>query len=315
MAAVVVEEIEGLIRTFSDGRVERFPIVEEVSSAQSPECSVVSADVMIDSLTNVWARLYAPKFASKRSLPTLVYFHGGGFCVGSASWRCYHEFLTKLSSSADCLIMSVNYRLAPENRLPAAYDDGAAATKWIRRQAIGSQEEIRWWTSRCNFSWIFVGGDSAGAAVAHNVTLQTGFTYKGVVLIQPFFGGELRTASEMKEAPPGSALSMESSDAYWRMALPKELSRDHPWCNPLADGAVARFSRMALPPYLVFVAETDTLHDRNLEFCKEMEGAGKSVEVVVHAGVGHAFQVLSAARVAQLRTQEMIFQLRSFLRR
>ena len=127
----MVEEIEGLIRTFSDGRVERFPIVEEVPSAQLRECSVVSADVIIGSLTNIWVPLYASKLASKRSLPALVYFHEGGLCIGSVSWRCYHEFLAKLSSSADCLNMSVNYRLPPRTAFPPNKDQWTLITCYI----------------------------------------------------------------------------------------------------------------------------------------------------------------------------------------
>lgn len=313
--SVVVEEIEGLLRVYKDGHVERFPVVAEVPCTWSPELEVISGDVVIDPSTRVWARLYAPIGPPRIKLPALVYFHGGGFCVGSAAWRCYHEFLARVASRAGCLIMSVNYRLAPENRLPAAFDDGVAAVKWIRQQAIHGQERIRWWWSRCDFASVFLGGDSAGATIAHNVSLQIGSRLRGVVLIQPFFGGEARTSSERVAAPPGSALSLAASDAYWRLSLPPGESREHPWCNPLAKGTAARFARLALPPYLVCIAETDILRDRDMDFCRAMKRAGKTVEAVVHAGVGHAFQVLSSSPASQSRAQEMISQLRSFLRR
>ncbi|OMO90250.1 Alpha/beta hydrolase-3 [Corchorus capsularis] len=314
----VIEEIEGLIKVYKDGHVERPAIVPYVTAALAPELGVTSKDIVIDKLTNVWARFYVPNYTNRpgnqQLIPLAVYFHGGGFCVGSTAWICYHEFLAKLAAKAGCVIMSINYRLAPENPLPAAYEDGIKSVMWLKQEA--GNYEYWWWSKQCDFSSVFLAGDSAGANIAHNVAARLGsyinnpLTLKGTILIQPFFGGEARTDSEKKMVQsPRSALSLAASDTYWRLALPCGTNRDHPWCNPLPLGK----GSTNLPPTLVCISEMDILKDRNLEFCAAMEKAGQNVEHVMYKGVGHAFQVLSKSQLSQTRTHEMIAHLNVFL--
>ncbi|CAN1181394.1 Probable carboxylesterase 6 [Linum perenne] len=310
---LLVEEIPGLIKVYSDGHVDRPQIVPCVPATSFPpglnNNLLTSRDILLDNFTNTfWARFYLPNLnthPTNTKLPLILYFHGGGFCVGSPSWTCYHHFLARLAVNAGCLIMSVNYRLAPENPLPAAYDDGVKALLW-----------------RCDFSRVFIAGDSAGANIAYNVLDRLGSSradevlkplgVRGMVLIQPFIGGQARTEFEKKnqaaEWARSSALTLSASDTYWRLALPRGSNRDHMWCNPLAKGMTAEVKRRTA--VIVFVAEEDVLRDRNLEF----GGAfGKRAEVVVHGGVGHAFQVLGKSDVAYNRTMEMISQIKTFI--
>ncbi|XP_016487566.2 putative carboxylesterase 6 [Nicotiana tabacum] len=321
---VLVEEIEGLIKVYKDGHVERPPIVPNVTTTLPLELGVISSDVIIDSFTNIWARLYVPKLCQEKS-PLLIYFHGGGFCVGSVSWICYHEFLAKLAANANCVIMSVNYRLAPENRLPAAYDDGVKTIMWLKHKVISGANEDYWWLSKINFSSIFFGGDSAGGNIAHNVAKKVcskshdlkPLTLKGTILIQPFFGGESRTYSEKYTAqPPRSALILASADTYWRLALPAGANRDHPWCNPAAKECQNLVDLRDIPGILVCISELDILKDRNLEFCATLNrdaGNYRKVEYVMFKGVGHAFQVLNKSQVAQTRTAELIAHIKAFI--
>ncbi|TKV96993.1 hypothetical protein SEVIR_9G466600v4 [Setaria viridis] len=289
----VVEEIHGLIRVYKDGHVERLPAIPDVpctwgATAPGAPGGVVARDAVVDRATGVWARLYAPMAAATTGarLPVVVYFHGGGFCVGSAAWSCYHEFLAQLAARAGCAVMSVDYRLAPEHRLPAAFDDGLAAVRWLRHQAAvaatraAAPDELSWWRARCGFDRVFLMGDSAGANVAFH--------------------------------PPGSALTLPTSDCYWRLALPAGAGRDHPWCNPLSRAA-PRLETLPLPPVLVCVSEQDILRDRNLELCRAMRKAGKSVEQATYGGVGHAFQVLHNCHLSQPRTQEMLAHIKAFV--
>ncbi|OMP06794.1 Alpha/beta hydrolase-3 [Corchorus olitorius] len=319
----VTEEIEGLIKVYKDGHVERPQIVPYVTAALAPELGVTSKDIVIDKFTNVWARFYVPDSnrGNKQLIPLVVYFHGGGFCVGSAAWICYHEFLAKVAAKAGCVIMSVNYRLAPENPLPAAYEDGIKSVMWLKQEAAGN-EEYWWWSKQCDFSSVFLAGDSAGANIAHNVAARLlgsyincyPLTLKGTILIQPFFGGEARTDSEKKMVQsPRSALSLAASDTYWRLALPCGTNRDHPWCNPIPIPIPLGKGSTRLLPTLVCISEMDILKDRNVEFCAAMEKAGQKVEHVMYKGVGHAFQVLSKSHLSQTRTHEMIAHLNAFL--
>lgn len=308
----VVEEIKGLIRVDKDGYVERPQIVPCVTADINPELNITSRDIIIDSVTNIWARFYVPNIQKK--LPLLVYFHGGGFCIGSAAWICYHDFLAKLSAKVGCLIMSVNYRLAPENPLPAPYDDGLKSLIWLKQQFLYQNESNEWWTKKCNLSSVFLGGDSAGGNIAYNVVTRLNsrdgvflrpLNLKGVILIQPFFGGEVRTVSE--KCMGGSALNLTASDSYWRLALPYGVNRDHPWCNPLV-----KLGELNLK-VLVCISEMDILKDRNLEFCYALEGEGESVEYEVFEGVGHAFQILSKSQISKIRVIQLMDRVKSFM--
>lgn len=325
-AAATAEEVEGLIRVSKDGHIERPAIIPNVPCTWSLDQNLVtSKDVFIDKLTNLWARIYVPSNyypIHDESLPLLVYFHGGGFCVGSAAWSCYHQFLANLAAKAGCVVVSVDYRLAPENRLPTAYEEGFNAVMWIKQQATNPSNENKSWLSKCNMSSLFLAGDSAGANIAYHVSTRLAaisdavlrpLRLKGLVLIQPFFGGETRTASEKcANQPPNSALTLSASDTYWRLSLPSGSSRDHPWCNPLAGGS-AKLRELRVPATMVCVSETDILRDRNLEFCNALVSAGKKVETTMYRGVGHAFQVLHNSQSSQARTQEMMSHIKSFI--
>ncbi|XP_044468990.1 probable carboxylesterase 17 [Mangifera indica] len=320
---VVIEEIEGLIRVYKDGHVERLPAIPNVPCNEALEARVTARDVFIDKYSNLWARVYLPSSPAGK-LPFLVYFHGGGFCIGSAAWSCYHEFLSNLAAKAGCVVLSVNYRLAPEHRLPAAYDDGVNTLMWVKQQALkGYSSEQKWWINQCNFSSLFIAGDSAGANTAYNVTTRLGsdgafdskpLSLRGNILIQPFFGGETRTASEKHMIQPAnSALKLSAADTYWRLSLPLEANRDHPWCNPLAHGAAKSQELKLLPSVMVCISEMDILKDRNVEFCKAVAGIGKKVETVMYKGVGHAFQILHNSQLSQIRIQEMMAHLKAFI--
>ncbi|CAI8605138.1 unnamed protein product [Vicia faba] len=313
----IVEEIKGLIKVHKNGYIERPNIVPCVTADLNPNLNVISRDIIVDSVTNIWARFYVPTSPQKK-LPLLVYFHGGGFCVGSAAWSCYHEFLAMLSSKLSCIIMSVNYRLAPENPLPAPYDDGLNALIWLKKQIQNkANSEFEWWAKKCNFCSVFLGGDSAGGNIAYNVAKRVDscednflrpLNLKGLILIQPFFGGKERTLSEKCMVQlSGSALNLAASDAYWRLALPYGEGRDHPWCNPLV-----KLEELKMP-MLVCVSELDILKDRNLEFCDGLGRIGERVEYEVFEGVGHAFQILSKSEVSKIRVVQMMDRLKSFM--
>lgn len=320
----VVEEIQGLIRVYKDGHVERFPIVPCVATSLSPALGVTSLDEVIDKFMNIWVRFYVPNTTSNGKIPLMVYFHGGGFCVGSAAWSCYHEFLANLADEAGCMIMSVNYRLAPENPLPAAYEDGFKALMWLKRKVKSQSTEG--WFRHCDFYNIYLGGDSAGANIAYNIATRLGsnslrgklkpLLIKGIILIQPFIGGQRRTDSEKYSVQPtGSALTLAASDTYWGLSLPRGSNRDHPWCNPMTAKGLARLPELRLLPMMVCVSGTDILRDRNLKFCEALGKAGKTVERVVLEGVGHAFQILSKSKISQFRCQEMVARIKAFVSR
>ncbi|RLN33434.1 tuliposide A-converting enzyme 1, chloroplastic-like [Panicum miliaceum] len=127
---------------------------------------VATKDVVLDAATGLTVRLFLPKRRepSGKKLPVLVYFHGGGFLLESAKSATYHNYLTSLAAAAGVLAVSVDYRLAPEHRRPAAYDDCWTALQWA-----ASARDDDWLAEHGDASRVFVAGDSAGGNIVHNV--------------------------------------------------------------------------------------------------------------------------------------------------
>eukprot|EP01018_Ginkgo_biloba_P040902 Gb_24448 [translate_table: standard] len=331
-AGSVVEEIAGFLRVYKDGSVDRLTCaVSHVPPSTTPNETVASVDEVLNAQSGVWARIYLPQKVQNSNsrrrirLPVLIYFHGGGFCMASASWSIYHVFLCRLASEANSIIISVNYRLAPEHRLPVQYDDGFKAVQWVRQQALMAQTQLdpgqvddngsHWVLSYGDFSRCFLAGDSSGANIVHNVAARitgtAGVTkpleIRGAILIQPFFSGMNYSKWESEEFDPG--LPQHWIDVYWRLALPVGANRDHPACNPLGKDS-PEFNEIQLPPMLLCIAELDAIQERNFEYYEALKKAGKNVRLIVNKGVGHAFQVLDPA---SHRTPELIKHMAEFI--
>jgi len=133
-------EMPGVLRMYKTGRVERFDGTETVppSPAGDPaNGGVASKDVVLDPATGISARLFLPPVAdadpAKKKLPVVVFFHGGAFLVHTAASPLYHIYAAALSAAVPAVVVSVNYRLSPEHRIPATYDEAFAALKPGRR--------------------------------------------------------------------------------------------------------------------------------------------------------------------------------------
>jgi len=294
-----------VLKVYGDGTIFR---VEDprmfVQASLLGEDGVASKDVVLNEKLGLWVRLFLPsshlqKQTENRRLPLILYFHGGGFCLASPAMPQFHNFSLKLSATVGAVVISVGYRLAPEHRLPAAYDDCITALKWVTSHA-GDGEDFQhdpWLQSYADLSAVYLMGDSAGGNIAHQVVGLRGgveawssIKLRGSILVQPFFGSEQRTRSE-KECPPDAVLSLEVSDAFWRLALPLGSNRDHPFSNLWSPGA-PKLEEMSLPPLLVAISGRDILRDRDHEYCNLLKQKGKSVEVVVLEEEEHGFYVL-----------------------
>ncbi|KAJ4713887.1 Alpha/beta hydrolase-3 [Melia azedarach] len=169
------------------------------SPSHKPKNGVTTSDILVDPSRNLWFRLYTPADPfPTASLPVIVYFHGGGFVVMSANSIGYDDYCRRLSRELPAVVISVNYRLAPEHRYPSQYEDGIDVLKFIdslNTKLLPSFADLR----HC-----FLAGDSAGANLAHNVVVLANehkfekLKLVGIISIQPFFGGEERTESEIK---------------------------------------------------------------------------------------------------------------------
>jgi acetyl esterase/lipase len=150
---------------YKSGRVFRLGGDPTVPAGTDPVTRVVSRDIHAGAAR---ARVYLPPGAavSTEKLPVVVYFHGGGFVTGSPARPSTHAYLNDLVARAGAIGVSVYYRLAPENPLPAAYEDAWAAVRWAATRGDGADP---WLLDHADLSRLFLAGCSAGANIAHNM--------------------------------------------------------------------------------------------------------------------------------------------------
>ncbi|KAF7113078.1 hypothetical protein RHSIM_RhsimUnG0163000 [Rhododendron simsii] len=289
-------ELPNFMRVYKDGTVERFIGTEIVPASTDPTTGVRSKDALIDKETGVSARIYIPKTTANandnKKLPLLVYFHGGGFCIETAVSPTYHHHLNSLAAEANVVVVSVDYRRAPEHPLPAAYDDSWAAIKWAASHSKGGGPEV--WLNECvDFDRVFFAGDSAGANISHHMGIRVesenpdGFKLVGIALIHPYFGGEEPIGGERDNAA-GKAMG----DKLWLFACPTSSGLDDPLFNPGKDPNI---SKMGCGKVLVCVAEKDMLRDRGWYYKEELVKSGWRgvVEVMEAEGENHVFHLIN----------------------
>jgi acetyl esterase/lipase len=218
----IVEDCMGFLQLYSDGTVFRLKDIN-FNTPVVHDNSVLFKDCVFDEKLNLHLRMYKPtstKFTTTcNKLPIIVYIHGGGFCFGSCRWPNSHNCCVRLASGLGAVVISPDYRLAPEHRLPAAMDDAVSAVRWLQRQALSQSGGDAWLSGGAvDFGRVFVAGDSSGGNIAHHLAVRFGIgstevepvRVRGYVLLAPFFGGEVRTKSE--EGPSEEFLSLEILD-------------------------------------------------------------------------------------------------------
>lgn len=240
-------------------------------------------------------RVYWPRTAEE-PLPLLVWLHGGGFVLGGLN--SYDAICRWLSRHADCIVISVDYRLAPENKFPAAVEDCLAALNRTAEHAA----ELGGDPAR-----IAIAGDSAGgnlAAVTSILSRDTGSMPCFQLLVYPGTAPEPDSASHHRHAE-GYLLSRKAIlwfyDHYLTGATDR---RDFRYAPLLAEDL------SGLPPALVIVAGHDPLHDEGVAYAERLREAGTAVDLIDYPGMVHAFYSMSgavdAARDALRRSAEAL---------
>jgi acetyl esterase len=221
-------------------------------------------------------RQYAPREHSWADpMPALLYFHGGGFTIGSI--RTHDRLCRVLAKGADCLVYSVDYRLAPEHPFPAAVDDAFDALAWLHREAVALGADP---------ARIAVGGDSAGGTLAAACALQardTGLPLVLQMLIYPGLGSMQDTDSHRRLAH-GYLLDADVIQWFFRQYLRSEVDRNDWRFAPLMAPSVARVA-----PAWIALAQYDPLVDEGLSYAERLETAGVPVKTVVYEGMIHSF--------------------------
>ncbi|KAK2653715.1 hypothetical protein Ddye_013571 [Dipteronia dyeriana] len=197
------------------------------------------------------------------------------------------------------VIVSVKHRLAPEHRLPAAYDDAMEALHWIK-----TTKEV-WLQKYVDFSKCFLMGNSSGGNVAYHAALHAAaevedlqpLQIKGLILHQPFFGGVKRTCSELSLFT-NKIFPVCVSDLMWDLSLPIGADRDHEYCNPTVDGGSKLLDQIKSVGWKVLVTgyDGDPLIDRQNELVKIMEKKGIKVKRQFAKGGSHGAEFLDPSK-------------------
>ncbi|KAI3859851.1 hypothetical protein MKX03_026921 [Papaver bracteatum] len=240
-------------------------------------------------------RIFRPpaELSVTNKLPIIIYFHGGGFILFNAASTMSHNFCQSIAAHLPALVVSVDYRLAPENRLPAAYEDAVDALNWVKDQALDTLNGEPWLKEYADFSRCFIMGCSAGGNIAYHANLRAvemdlePIKINGLILHIPFFGSLERTESELRLIND-LYLAPSLSDVMWELALPVGSSRDHVYCNPSIDDGESSGIKVALiERCLVIGFYGDPLIDRQIQLVKMLEEKGVKVETWIAEGGFH----------------------------
>jgi acetyl esterase len=219
-------------------------------------------------------RVYTPEGSGP--FACLVYFHGGGWVIGNIET---HDGLCRsIANAAGCVVVSVEYRLAPEHKFPAGIEDAYAATRWVADHA----EQLGIDSGR-----LAVGGDSAGGNLAAVVSLMArdrgGPSLALQLLLYPITDYDLDTAS-YRDYANGHLLTRDSMAWFWKHYLPEDVSPSNPYISPYRASDLR-----GLPSAVIITAECDPLCDEGNAYARRLEAASVPVTLSCYPGMIHGF--------------------------
>ena len=260
---------------YQEGRLAVDKMSED-SEAPPPDVEGVIDGAFAGPASEIRFRRYRPLGASAGSLPTLVYYHGGGFVIGNL--ETHDSTCRRLANKSRCQVVAIDYRLSPEHPFPAPIEDGIAAFRHIRDHADSFGTDA---------ARIAVGGDSAGgaiAAVACQACRDAGErTPAFQMLIYPATDSSKQSRSR-REFAEGYFLTTDLIDWFWKAYVPAGADLADLRLSPL----LARdFSD--LPPAFVLTAGYDPLRDEGRAYADRLIDAGVKTTYVNYPGTIHGF--------------------------
>ena len=245
------------------------------------------------------ARIYTPETPAgpQRPLPVIVYYHGGGWVI--ADITTYEASAMALAHKAKAIVVSVEYRHAPEHRFPAAHEDAFNAYKWVVQNAA---------TWGGDSKRIALAGESAGGNLAANVAImardQNVQRPVHMLLVYPVAGTDTNTPSYQRNA---EALPLNKAAMAWFVS--NTIRNEQDLQSPMLN-LVGRANLRSLPPATVITAEIDPLMSEGKMLADKLRQAGntttyKNFEGVTHEFFGMAAVVKDAERAQDLAAQAL----------
>lgn len=235
-------------------------------------------------------RIYQPFAERDAAEPRALtlFFHGGGFVFGGIEGY-YDHVCRVLCTEAHSVVVSVGYRLAPEDPFPAASDDGAAVLTWCAAHAAelgGSAGQL------------FVAGGSAGANLAAVTALrareQNICALRGQVLYYPIVRYCEPPTPSLVECAEGYYLTAADIAWFWKQYLPNPADRMHPWATPINAPSLA-----GVAPAFMITAEADPLRDEGEAYARKLQADGVAVELKRYTGMVHGFMAFPTPKSRQ----------------
>jgi acetyl esterase len=297
-AKMLLEQLSTAVRPFDELSVEEARAAIATLSAAAGEGEAVARVEnrrVPGPRGDIPVRIYTP--AGRAPFPVLVYFHGGGWVIGNLET---HDALCRhLANAASAVVVSVDYRLAPEHPFPSSGEDAYAATRWVAANAaaIGGAGRIA------------VGGDSAGGNLAAVVALMArdrgGPPLVFQLLVYPVTDAPSANTASYRENAEGYFLTAKTMHWFWNHYCGKNPDLSDPYLCPLR----ARDLK-SLPPALVVTAEFDPLRDEGEAYAARLREAGVPATAKRYPGMIHGFfgmgALLTQARVATKEATEAL---------
>ena len=253
----------------------RAAIVGSSPSADPPELARIEDRLIAGpDGTSLPIRLYVPLGAAPMGV--CLYFHGGGWVLNNLD--THDDLVRRLAATSGCLFASVDYRLAPEHKFPAAVEDAYAALEWVHSHAA----ELG-----CDPDRIAVSGDSAGGNLAASVCLMTrdrgGPPIAFQALIYPITDCDFERPS-YRENAEGYFLTRREMLWFWNQYVSSPEQMRDPYASPLLAPSLR-----GLPPATILTAEFDPLRDEGDAYAQALRAAGVDVTLLRYDGMIHAF--------------------------
>ena len=250
--------------------------MSEDSEAAPPDVAAIDDGSFAGPGGKIHFRRYRPIGAAAGPLPTLIYYHSGGFVIGNI--ETHDSTCRRLANKSRCQVISIDYRLAPEHPFPAPIDDGIAAFRHIRDNAASFDADSK---------RIAVGGDSAGGAIAAVVCQAIGQVCEPMpafqMLIYPATDARRQTESRRLFAD-GYFLTQDLMDWFWKAYAPAGTDVTDLRLSPLlAKDFTGR------PPAFVLTAGYDPLRDEGRAYAERLIDAGVKTTYVNYPGTIHGF--------------------------